>query len=514
MDKEERNGSQPPVQPPGVKFSLSKPKVLGRRPPLPPKKEKTRGGREEDEEEEQEDVDYVTGFDEKLGLVGKDPERRRRGGVKVVPKLENSWRPEKRMKNIVMESDVTKLTEETFEMETMAAGPKPDVQYGLTVVTRVQEKTTTTQGVAAAAAAPPRRSSSFQEMEDQKLREDLSLLPEESSLERYEELPVEEFGEALLRGMGWEKGKPIGRNSKTTVAPVEYVRRQGRQGLGATPLPPKENNKKFIKPGETRQGQPHTSERVRPDLKLVERIRKKSGIVIGKVMSVIAGEHAGWRGEIISLGDRIGSRRDDVVVIKLARTGDEVVVSSTDLAEVGSLEEESVMDDDMHDARIGNGNASRRGEGHDPRSSGSRWHEDHRNERRESGTREDRREDWESRRHRQSGNSQENGERRTSREAGEHGRSQGRRDSKREHGTYNENQELYVAETREKRGGERREEQKDGIWEEGHTKGRRDEDVDDLRDEMDVEKEGEKRSNMSRDRRREEMHKHRRDWRR
>jgi hypothetical protein len=88
---------------------------------------------------------------------------------------------------------------------------------------------------------------------------------------------------------------------------------------------------------------------------------------MGKVMSVIGGEHAGWRGEIISLGDRIGSRRDAVVVIKLARTGDEVAVSSTDLAEVGSLEEESVMDDDMHDARIGNGKASRRGEGHDPR---------------------------------------------------------------------------------------------------------------------------------------------------
>jgi hypothetical protein len=130
--KEERNGRQFPVQPPGVKVYVSEPEDLGRRPPLPPKKEKTGGGREEDDEEEQDDVAYVTGFDEKLELVGKDSERRRRGGVKVVPGLENSWRPEKRMDNILMESDVTKLMEETFEMETMAAGPKPDVQYGLT----------------------------------------------------------------------------------------------------------------------------------------------------------------------------------------------------------------------------------------------------------------------------------------------------------------------------------------------------------------------------------------------
>ncbi|CAM6018032.1 unnamed protein product [Sphagnum balticum] len=147
-------------------------------------------------------------------------------------------------------------------------------------------------------------------------------------------------------------------------------------------------------------------------------------------------------------------------------------------------------------------------------SCGSRWHEDHRNERRESGAREDPREDWESRRHRQSGNSQEMVERRASREAGEHGRRPGRRDGKREHGTYNENQELYVAETREERGGERRGEQRDGIREEAHTKGRRDEDVDDVRDKVDVDKEGEKRSNVSRDGRREGMHKYRRDWRR
>jgi hypothetical protein len=44
-------------------------------------------------------------------------------------------------------------------------------------------------------------------MEDQKIRGNLSLLPEESSsllpeessLERYQELPVEEFGEVLFR---------------------------------------------------------------------------------------------------------------------------------------------------------------------------------------------------------------------------------------------------------------------------------------------------------------------------
>lgn len=33
-----------------------------------------------------------------------------------------------------------------------------------------------------------------------------------STLEDYERVPIEQFGAALLRGMGWEKGKPVGKN--------------------------------------------------------------------------------------------------------------------------------------------------------------------------------------------------------------------------------------------------------------------------------------------------------------
>ncbi|KAG0607007.1 hypothetical protein M758_9G185100 [Ceratodon purpureus] len=213
-----------------MKFSFSKTKPSNRRPPLPPK----------GKEKEDVVVEYVTSVDAEAGIVVVNP--RAGSGVKVVPKLENSWRPEKRMKNIMMESDSTKSTDETFEMETIDVGPKANVQYGLTLMERVES-----EGVAEA----PRRMS-LKELEDQKLREDLTNLPEEATLDQYEELPVEAFGEALLRGMGWEKGKPIGRNSKTIVEPVEYTRRQGTLGLGATPPPPKETNKKYIKPGETR----------------------------------------------------------------------------------------------------------------------------------------------------------------------------------------------------------------------------------------------------------------------
>lgn len=36
---------------------------------------------------------------------------------------------------------------------------------------------------------------------------DTELRPEESSLEDYEQVPIEQFGLALLRGMGWKEGE-------------------------------------------------------------------------------------------------------------------------------------------------------------------------------------------------------------------------------------------------------------------------------------------------------------------
>lgn len=40
------------------------------------------------------------------------------------------------------------------------------------------------------------------------------LLPPQSTLEDYQAMPIEAFGEAVLRGMGWKKGEPIGKSNK------------------------------------------------------------------------------------------------------------------------------------------------------------------------------------------------------------------------------------------------------------------------------------------------------------
>jgi G patch domain/KOW motif-containing protein len=88
--------------------------------------------------------------------------------------------------------------------------------------------TTTTAAAAAAAAAPPSLP------ERQRLEEDLKALPEPAPREAYEALPVEEFGKALLRGLGWREGEGVGRK-RQKVETKEPVRRPERLGLGADP---------------------------------------------------------------------------------------------------------------------------------------------------------------------------------------------------------------------------------------------------------------------------------------
>ncbi|KAJ3219241.1 hypothetical protein HK099_004759 [Clydaea vesicula] len=58
------------------------------------------------------------------------------------------------------------------------------------------------------------------ENEKDKLKLDLSHRPEQSTLEEYEDVSVEEFGLALMRGMGWKDGMSVelNVNSKIVVA--------------------------------------------------------------------------------------------------------------------------------------------------------------------------------------------------------------------------------------------------------------------------------------------------------
>ncbi|KAI8060699.1 DExH-box splicing factor binding site-domain-containing protein [Gongronella butleri] len=69
-------------------------------------------------------------------------------------------------------------------------------------------------------------------------RQDVADRADDTTLETYEKIPVDAFGEALLRGLGWNKGEGIGRNRMNTTAPVAappVKQREALLGLGAKP---------------------------------------------------------------------------------------------------------------------------------------------------------------------------------------------------------------------------------------------------------------------------------------
>ncbi|KAL3685499.1 hypothetical protein R1sor_003521 [Riccia sorocarpa] len=355
-------------------FAASKPKFSASRPPRFPK-----GKQQRSSDDESREMEYVTGFDEQ-GIVPKDPKGRL--GARVIPKLENSWRPEKRMKHIMMESDILENAGTRFEaeVETALREANAGTQYGLTMgVKKINTTETTTtitntdgksivETVVTEKQVEHTTKLSFSAIEEQRLKQDMATLPDEADLDAYEDMPVESFGEAMLRGMGWEKGKPIGRNCKDVIVPVEYVRRTDRTGLGAEAAPKEVRTKKYIKPGESRTAAPELVAAAGPDgrgrnvisldEKLVE--RKRKGVAKGKVMSIVSGRHLGLRGEVLEVLD------SDRVSVKLLKSEEKVVVSSAELADIGSLEEEKVLKQ-IRRLNLGNGEASEGSSGRDER---------------------------------------------------------------------------------------------------------------------------------------------------
>ncbi|XP_034551714.1 G-patch domain and KOW motifs-containing protein [Notolabrus celidotus] len=84
----------------------------------------------------------------------------------------------------------------------------------------------------------------------------VDLRPESSTEADYESIPVEAYGIAMLKGMGWNKEEGIGRTFKQHVKPIEHQLRPKGLGLGADRAAIKDleptKNQRPPKPGEER----------------------------------------------------------------------------------------------------------------------------------------------------------------------------------------------------------------------------------------------------------------------
>jgi hypothetical protein len=64
-------------------------------------------------------------------------------------------------------------------------------------------------------------------------REDVLTRPDSASLDDYARIPVEQFGAALLRGMGWKEGMAASKTRKGPVEPYVPTSRPALLGIGA-----------------------------------------------------------------------------------------------------------------------------------------------------------------------------------------------------------------------------------------------------------------------------------------
>ncbi|UZJ57144.1 hypothetical protein CBS101457_006464 [Exobasidium rhododendri] len=69
--------------------------------------------------------------------------------------------------------------------------------------------------------------------EEEALKKDTDSRPEPPSLSDYAKMPVDEFGAALLRGMGWKEGMGAGKTRQGPTSAPEFKKRAALLGLGA-----------------------------------------------------------------------------------------------------------------------------------------------------------------------------------------------------------------------------------------------------------------------------------------
>ncbi|OAD55173.1 G patch domain and KOW motifs-containing protein [Eufriesea mexicana] len=129
-------------------------------------------------------------------------------------------------------------------------------------------------------------------VEDQSLRG-----KEQSTLQDYEKIPVDAFGLAMLRGMGWQPGKGIGKNEKVVSAVIPELRPKG-MGLGADKV--------------TLQKKNIDSKKQEEELKIEK----------GTFVKVIAGKQSNNYGQIEGFDDDAGR-----LIIKLALGGSTISVN-------------------------------------------------------------------------------------------------------------------------------------------------------------------------------------------
>ncbi|KAL7159727.1 hypothetical protein ABFS83_01G047100 [Erythranthe nasuta] len=248
--------------------------------------------------------------------------------IKSIAPIPNVWRPNKKLKNLhnlpqISQSDGADSAVK-FEVDPVCKPESADgsVVYGL----NLRQPSATASGV----PVPTRdRGETIADLELRKLKEDLEKLPEDSGMDDYTDVPVDEFAAALLSGYGWKEGAGIGRNRKEDVKVPEVKKKIGRGGLGFIEEIPE---KQIDTNGNASENPANGNE------KTESRTEKKGFFPVGKELRIVNGRKIGMKGKIVNV-----KSGGDLLVLRLSRSNEKVEVPSRDVAELGSADEEKCL---------------------------------------------------------------------------------------------------------------------------------------------------------------------------
>eukprot|EP00798_Chlamydomonas_sp_ICE-L_P010027 gene10027-7917_t len=277
------------------------------------------------------------------GVIKTDAPKESTAAVKVIPRIENTYKTGGDQKGKFTPSfrppandaPVQGDGEDKFEMAPVAA---PQItSYGLLL--RGRGEAEPSEDRAGLGGSITQRLTAKQQ-DEKKYKEEVENMPEEASLEDYEDMPIEDFGKAMLRGMGWQEGMGVGRNRKVVEA-IEYLKRPERLGLGAQPqaaIASEADKKKVKKMGDKETVRredmvlaPDADGRQRHIRKLDEKL-VGSGPQPGKAMAIIDGRHKGLACTVFSLLPKEEDRSERCTV-RLAVNDEVIEVRCKELGE-------------------------------------------------------------------------------------------------------------------------------------------------------------------------------------
>jgi hypothetical protein len=229
---------------------------------------------EDDEDDRSQRVEVVTAFDRAAGgAIGSHSVVQTKAPLVIQGQKNKNWREDgrrKRGKNLLPEEEQAARQGKIIKPNDNDNEEQKET-YGLTVVKKrtldvdqlmpdagpasaVENKPMTADEEALAALLEEKRQSNLvlpaigtsgdddtrfsgRGNDENDFWTDIAARPDSATLDDYAAVPIEEFGAALLRGMGWKEGDAVGKRRGQVIMPKILERRPALLGIGAKQIP-------------------------------------------------------------------------------------------------------------------------------------------------------------------------------------------------------------------------------------------------------------------------------------